>query len=134
MPVGCGRDPEVVRGPKIYQLVIRGEVGDQFAVLFPGMRFARHDGLTTLTGPVIDEVQLLGLVERTQELGFELLSLDQLPGDAPRPAPRTPGGCLQTGLPITHIEQDSVRTETGRRVNGSQPKPPTARTSSRSSS
>ena len=63
-----------------YQLVIRGEVGDRFAVLFDGMRFTRGDGLTTLTGRVADQAQLLGLVERAQELGFEILSLQQLSG------------------------------------------------------
>ena len=63
-----------------YQLVVRGEVGDRFAVLFDGMRFTRRDGLTTITGRVADQAQLLGLVERAQELGFEILSLQQLPG------------------------------------------------------
>ncbi len=82
--------------PKTYQLVIRGEVGDRFAVLFDGLRFARHDGVTTLTGPVSDQAQLLGLVERAQELGFEILSLEQLsaPAGPPRSTHlRTENGC-----------------------------------------
>ena len=70
-----------------YQLVIRGEVGDRFAVLFDGMRFTRRDGLTTLTGRVADQAQLLGLVERAQELGFEILSLQQLPDAAQTASP-----------------------------------------------
>ena len=72
-----------------YQLVIRGEVGDRFAVLFDGMRFTRRDGQTTLTGRVADQAQLLGLVERAQELGFEILSLKQLSG-VPAAPPNPP--------------------------------------------
>ena len=82
--------------PKVYQLVIRGEVGDRFAVLFDGLHFARREGVTTLTGPVTDQAQLLGLVERAQELGFEILSLEQLPAPADGPGPPNPrseNGC-----------------------------------------
>jgi len=58
-----------------YRLVLRGELGEQFAFLFSGMRMSREDGTTVLTGPVTDQAQLAGLIDRTQELGLELVSV-----------------------------------------------------------
>jgi hypothetical protein len=59
----------------IYRLVIRGELGDQFGFLFAGMRMSREDGTTVLTGPVADQAYLAGIIDRTQELGLELISV-----------------------------------------------------------
>ena len=39
------------------------------------MVLERKGGLTVLTGDVIDQAQLLGFVERGQELGVELVSV-----------------------------------------------------------
>jgi hypothetical protein len=66
-----------------YRLVLRGELGDQFGFLFAGMRMSREDGTTVLTGPVADQAHLVGIIDRTQELGLELISvgpLDEAPG------------------------------------------------------
>lgn len=71
-----------------YQLVVRGELGDLFAMLFDGMRMSPEDGTTVLTGPVTDQVHLVGIIDRTQELGLELVSvcaLDEVPGTSTRP-------------------------------------------------
>lgn len=57
-----------------YRVVLCGELGDQFGVLFPGMRLARDHGTTVLTGPVGDQAQLAGLIEVAQDLGVELVS------------------------------------------------------------
>ena len=64
--------------PKIYRVVLRGELGDQYAYLFEGMELERYSGLTTLTGPVVDQVRLLGLFEAAQELGVDLVSVEEL--------------------------------------------------------
>ena len=61
-----------------YELVIRGEVGDRFGVCFEGMRLERDRGFTTMTGVVRDQAQLHGLIERVQELGLELVSVNPL--------------------------------------------------------
>ena len=61
-----------------YRLVLRGELGDQFGFLFAGMRLSREDGTTVLTGPVTDQAHLAGIINRTQELGLELISVGQL--------------------------------------------------------
>ena len=59
-----------------YRFVIRGELGDHFAVVFEGMQIRRHAGTSVLTGNVVDQAHLLGLVERIQELGLELISVE----------------------------------------------------------
>ena len=70
-----------------YRLVLRGELGDSFGFLFAGMRMQRIAGMTVLTGQVTDQANLLGLIERIQELGVELVSVnpDQGTGGAAGP-------------------------------------------------
>ena len=65
-----------------YELVIRGEVGDRFGLLFEGMRLQRGHGTTVITGAVLDQAHLHGLIERIQELGLELVSVN--PCNEPR--------------------------------------------------
>ncbi len=62
--------------PRSYRLVLRGELGDSFGVLFEGMRLERLAGTTVLTGDVTDQAHLLGIIERAQELGVELVSVN----------------------------------------------------------
>jgi hypothetical protein len=59
-----------------YRFVVRGELDDHFAVVFGGMRIERVAGSTILTGNVIDQSHLYGLLERVQELGMELVSVE----------------------------------------------------------
>ena len=59
-----------------YELVLRGELSDRFAAHFEGMRLERADGRTVLTGEVIDQSHLHGLIERIAELGLELVSVN----------------------------------------------------------
>ena len=59
-----------------YELVIRGEIGDRFSLLFEGMRLARASGTTVITGPVRDQSHLHGLIAQIEELGLELVSVN----------------------------------------------------------
>ena len=58
-----------------YRLALRGELGEPFGFLFEGMKMDRAAGTTVLTGRVIDQAYLHGLIQRTQELGLELISI-----------------------------------------------------------
>ena len=58
-----------------YRIVLRGELGDDFRVIFEGMGMARADGTTVLTGDV-DQAQLAGVIARVQNLGIELVSVE----------------------------------------------------------
>ena len=67
-------DSDRARGGR-YRLVLRGELGEPFGFLFEGMQMDRVAGTTVLTGHVIDQVHLHGLLQRIQELGVELVSI-----------------------------------------------------------
>jgi hypothetical protein len=67
-------DGDQVRGRR-YRLVLRGELGEPFGFLFEGMAMDRVAGTTVLTGSVIDQAHLHGLIQRTQDLGLELISV-----------------------------------------------------------
>jgi hypothetical protein len=66
-----------VRGAR-YTIVVRGELDARFAYLFKGMQMNQVEGTTVLTGDVIDQAQLHGYIERFEELGLELLSVEQV--------------------------------------------------------
>jgi hypothetical protein len=59
-----------------YRLVIRGELDERYHDLFEGMQIDRSEGKTILVGSIRDQAHLLGLIERAQELGLELLSVE----------------------------------------------------------
>jgi hypothetical protein len=61
-----------------YELVIRGEIGERFGVLFEGMHLRGDRGTTIITGPVRDQAHLHGLIERVDNLGLELVSVNPL--------------------------------------------------------
>jgi hypothetical protein len=63
---------------KDYEFVLRGEIGDRFGLVFEGMRLERIRGNTVLTGSVLDQAHLHGIIERIQELGMELVSVNPL--------------------------------------------------------
>jgi hypothetical protein len=68
-----------------YELVLRGEIGDHYALLFDGMRLRRTAGTTVLTGPVVDQAHLHGVIGRIQELGIELVSVNPIDDGPSRP-------------------------------------------------
>jgi hypothetical protein len=61
-----------------YRLIVRGELDQRFAHLFEPMRLERADGTTVISGPVIDQAQLHGIIERIGEMGLDLLSVEQV--------------------------------------------------------
>ena len=67
-------DSDRARGRR-YRLVLRGELGEPFGFLFEGMQMDRVAGTTVLTGTVIDQTHLHGLLERVWELGLEVVSI-----------------------------------------------------------
>ena len=66
----------------VYRIVVRSELSDRYAVAFEGMQMETKDGETILTGEVIDQPHLFGILDRINGLGLELLSLQALPEEA----------------------------------------------------
>jgi hypothetical protein len=71
----------------IYRLVARSELSSSYAAAFEGMEMETKDGVTILTGEVIDQPHLYGILDRINGLGLELLSVQALKEDA-RPSAR----------------------------------------------
>jgi hypothetical protein len=44
--------------PTHYQIVVRGELSQRFAMAFEGMSLEAEDGQTVITGPVVDQAHL----------------------------------------------------------------------------
>jgi len=61
-----------------YRLVVRGELDPRFAYLFNGLRMERTEGTTVISGEVIDQAQLHGYIQRIEELGLELVAVEQM--------------------------------------------------------
>ena len=74
--------------PTIYRIVVRGELSHRYLPAFEGMTLAAGDGRTAITGPVVDQAQLHGLLDRVGELGLELISVNP----TLEPAPTGPVG------------------------------------------
>ena len=58
-----------------YEIRVRGLLGGTLLGAFPGLR-ARADGTeTVLSGPVVDQAALFGVLNQIEALGLELLEL-----------------------------------------------------------
>jgi hypothetical protein len=65
-------------GPTTYRIVVRGELSQRYLPAFEGMTLAAGEGQTAIIGPVIDQAQLHGLLDRIGDLGLELISVNVL--------------------------------------------------------
>src|SRR5215218_6995033 len=72
----------------VYRIVVRSELSDKYAVAFEGMEMEAKDGVTVLTGKIIDQPHLYGILDRINGLGLELLSVEALP-DYAHPVPES---------------------------------------------
>ena len=62
----------------IYEIVVESELGASCAAAFEGMRVEHVDGRTALVGPVEDQAQLAGLLNRVSDLGLTLVSVGKV--------------------------------------------------------
>ena len=60
---------------------MRSELDERYAVAFEGMEMETKHGNTVLTGEIIDQPHLYGILDRINGLGLELLSVHALPED-----------------------------------------------------
>ena len=62
--------------PTIYQIRIRSHLGPQWTDWFEGLAITLEDnGDTLLTGPVVDQAALHGLLRKVRDAGLPLLSM-----------------------------------------------------------
>ena len=68
----------------VYQIRIKGQLGRQWTDWFEGLTITLEDnGDTLLTGSVVDQAALHGLLKKVRDLGMPLLSVNRVkPGEA----------------------------------------------------
>jgi hypothetical protein len=65
--------------PMVYQIRIKGHLGHQWTGWFEGLTITlEEDGNTLLTGPVVDQAALHGLLKKVRDLGLPLVSVSPL--------------------------------------------------------
>jgi hypothetical protein len=61
--------------PMVYQIRVKGHLGPEWTEWFEGLTITlEDDGDTLLTGPVVDQAALHGLLRKVRDLGMPLIS------------------------------------------------------------
>jgi hypothetical protein len=64
---------------EIYQIVVKGHLDSEWSDWFDGLTIALVDnGETILSGPIIDQAALHGVLIKIRDLGLTLLSLTRI--------------------------------------------------------
>jgi len=79
--------------PAVYQIRVEGHLGRAWTGWFAGLSIALEDnGDTLLTGAVVDQAALHGLLKKVRDLGVPLVSVNRLEaGPAPQPTVKGDG-------------------------------------------
>ncbi len=63
----------------VYQIRVKGHLGPQWTDWFEGLTITlEENGSTLLTGPVVDQSALHGLLRKVRDLGLPLLSVQSI--------------------------------------------------------
>ena len=88
--------PADENGPAAYEIHVEGHLDDRWASWFDGLTLrVEADGTTVLSGPLVDQAALHGVLQRLRDLGVPLLSITRV-------RPRPPA--LPTTSPGSHHE------------------------------
>jgi hypothetical protein len=70
--------------PTFYQIRVKGHLSEQWTGWFEGLTITlAEEGDTLLTGPIIDQAALFGLLKKVRDLGMTLVSVNQQNADHP---------------------------------------------------
>ena len=70
---------EAHQEPELYEIRLKGHLDDRWAAWFGGLTITREDnGETRLTGAVVDQAALHGLLRKVRDLGMPLVSVMQV--------------------------------------------------------
>ncbi len=83
-----GRREDDAGRPMVCEIKIKGHLGHQWEEWFTGLTIVlAEDGSTLLTGPVVDQAALHGLLKKVRDLGMPLLAVN-FPATGPRESPQ----------------------------------------------
>ena len=78
--MSTGQDHE----PRLYQIRVGGHLESRWAAWFDGMSLSYEtDGTTHISGPVVDQAALHGLLHTLRDTGLPLVSVTQVEPDRP---------------------------------------------------
>jgi hypothetical protein len=69
--------------PMAYQIRITGQLGSRWADWFEGLTITLDGGDTLITGTVVDQAALHGLLKRVRDLGMPLVSVSPVESGPP---------------------------------------------------
>jgi hypothetical protein len=77
-------------GSAVYRIRVQGVIAARWEQWLDGMAITPADapGETLLTGAIVDQAALLGLLQKLHNLGLPLLELQVVEGASPEAAPR----------------------------------------------
>jgi hypothetical protein len=80
-------DPQPApKQPTFYQIRVKSHLGSEWADWFEGLAITlEENGDTLLTGPVVDQAALHGLLKKVRDLGMSLVSVNPVQLDQPHP-------------------------------------------------
>jgi hypothetical protein len=64
--------------PTRYEIVVKDRLSARFSEAFPGVELKARPGQTVLRGEFTDQSELHGLLDRLQDFGIELVSVNAL--------------------------------------------------------
>jgi hypothetical protein len=65
-----------MRTPVFYEIRVEGHIGDSWSSWFEGLTIRREEsGETVLSGPLVDEAALHGVLMRIRDLGLPLVEV-----------------------------------------------------------
>ena len=85
--MSTGQGPDSGR----YEIRVKGHLESRWAVWFDGMTLTHaDDGNAVLTGPVVDQAALHGLLHKVRDLGLPLLAVTQIDPIQPHTSTSSP--------------------------------------------
>ena len=77
-------------GTSWYEIRLLGRLDSRWSARFDGMTLTNEDGFTLLTGPVVDQAALHGLLHQLRDIGLTLVSVTRVEADDVTRSPRNP--------------------------------------------
>jgi hypothetical protein len=89
--------------PTLYEIRIQGHLDDRWAEWFDGLSFTHNsDGTTILSGPVVDQAALHGVLRKVRNLALPLVSVIRVDRDQAE---------------VAHVDADADSTGSNKEVD-----------------